>query len=147
MSLPHVEGVRPLLARQTERVLEPATPRFDRDQRDAQRVGWRLHLHDRPGLERIARVEEHRDARGTRSHHLQQLQPLADRFRCRIERELAESNFILAELAVQAKHELHVWAGRATHRLRRVDGALRMSGKTVVLINAAEPLPNLSFLI
>ena len=41
----------------------------------------------------------------------------------------------------------HGAAYRATHRLRRVDGALRMSGKTVVLINAAEPLPNLSFLI
>ena len=59
----------------------------------------------------------------------------------------AESNFILAELAVQAKHELHWWAGRATHRLRRVDGELRMSRKTVVLVNAAEPLPNLAFLI
>ena len=62
--------------------------------------------------------------------------------------ELAvESNFILAELAVQARHELHWWAGRALHRLRRVDGHLRMSRKTVVLVNAAEPLPNLAFLI
>jgi 3-phenylpropionate/cinnamic acid dioxygenase small subunit len=60
---------------------------------------------------------------------------------------VAGSNFILAELSIQAKHETHLWAGRATHRLRRVDGALRMSRKTVVLINAAEPLPNLSFLI
>jgi len=60
---------------------------------------------------------------------------------------IAESNFLLAELAIQVKHELHVWAGRATHRLRWVDGALRMWRKTVVLINAAEPLPNLSFLI
>jgi 3-phenylpropionate/cinnamic acid dioxygenase small subunit len=60
---------------------------------------------------------------------------------------VAESNFILAELAVQAKHEMHWWAGRTTHRLRRVDGELRMSGKKVVLVNAAEPLPNLSFLI
>lgn len=59
----------------------------------------------------------------------------------------AESNFILAELAVQAKHELHWWAGRATHRLRRVEGRLRMVRKTVVLVNAAEPLPNLAFLI
>ncbi len=59
----------------------------------------------------------------------------------------AESNFILAELAVQAKHELHWWAGRTSHRLRRVDGDLRMSRKTVVLVNAAEPLPNLAFLI
>lgn len=60
---------------------------------------------------------------------------------------VAESNFLLAELSIQSKHEMHWWVGRATHRLRRVDGALRMSGKTVVLINAAEPLPNLSFLI
>lgn len=60
---------------------------------------------------------------------------------------VAESNFVLAELSIQAKHETHLWTGRATHRLRRVDGALRMSRKTVVLVNAAEPLPNLSFLI
>jgi 3-phenylpropionate/cinnamic acid dioxygenase small subunit len=58
-----------------------------------------------------------------------------------------ESNFVLAELAIQAKHEMHWWVGRTTHRLRRVDGDLRMSHKKVVLINAAEPLPNLAFLI
>jgi benzoate/toluate 1,2-dioxygenase beta subunit len=60
---------------------------------------------------------------------------------------VAQSNFILAEVAVQARPELHWWAGRTTHRLRRVDGALHMCSKTVVLVNAAEPLPNLSFLI
>jgi benzoate/toluate 1,2-dioxygenase subunit beta len=60
---------------------------------------------------------------------------------------IAESNFLLAELALQAGHELHWWAGRTTHRLRRVDGALRLCGKKVVLVNAAEPLPNLAFLI
>ena len=60
---------------------------------------------------------------------------------------VAESNFILAELAIQAKREMHWWVGRTTHRLRRVDGALRMCVKKVVLVNAAEPLPNLSFLI
>jgi benzoate/toluate 1,2-dioxygenase subunit beta len=60
---------------------------------------------------------------------------------------IAESNFVLVELAVQAKHEMHWWVGRTTHRLRRVQGDLRMSYKKVVLINAAEPLPNLSFLI
>ena len=60
---------------------------------------------------------------------------------------VAESNFALAELSVQAKPEVHWWVGRATHSLRPVDGALRMSRKKVVLINAAEPLPNLSFLI
>jgi 3-phenylpropionate/cinnamic acid dioxygenase small subunit len=59
----------------------------------------------------------------------------------------AGSNFILAELSVQARHEMHWWAGRTTHRLRRVDGELRMRLKKVVLVNAAEPLPNLTFLI
>jgi len=60
---------------------------------------------------------------------------------------VAGSNFLLAELSIQAKHETHWWVGRATHRLRRVDGELRMRSKKVVLINAAEPLPNLAFLI
>ena len=60
---------------------------------------------------------------------------------------VAGSNFALAELAIQARREMHWWVGCATHRLRRVAGELRMSRKTVVLVNAAEPLPNLSFLI
>jgi benzoate/toluate 1,2-dioxygenase subunit beta len=57
------------------------------------------------------------------------------------------SNFALAELAIQAKREMHWWVGRTTHRLRRVEGELKMCRKKVVLVNAAEPLPNLSFLI
>jgi benzoate/toluate 1,2-dioxygenase subunit beta len=60
---------------------------------------------------------------------------------------LVGSNFILGELSVQARPEMHWWVGRTTHRLRRVDGALRIAAKKVVLVNAAEPLPNLSFLI
>ena len=60
---------------------------------------------------------------------------------------VAESNFVLAELSIQSRHEMHWWVGRTTHRLRRVDGELRMAAKKVVLVNAAEPLPNLSFLI
>jgi len=60
---------------------------------------------------------------------------------------VVESNFLLAELAIQSKHEMHWWVGRTTHRLRRVEGELRMAAKKVVLVNAAEPLPNLSFLI
>ena len=60
---------------------------------------------------------------------------------------VAGSNFVLGELAIQAKRELHWWVGRTTHHLRRVDGELRMCLKKVVLVNAAEPLPNLSFLI
>jgi 3-phenylpropionate/cinnamic acid dioxygenase small subunit len=60
---------------------------------------------------------------------------------------VAESNFVLAELSIQSKHEMHWWVGRTTYRLRRVDGQLRMVAKKIVLVNAAEPLPNLSFLI
>jgi 3-phenylpropionate/cinnamic acid dioxygenase small subunit len=60
---------------------------------------------------------------------------------------VAASNFILAELSVQARHEMHWWVGRTTHHLRVVGGELKMSRKKVVLVNAAEPLPNLSFLI
>ena len=60
---------------------------------------------------------------------------------------IVESNFALAELAIQAKREMHWWVGRTTHRLRRVGGELRMCRKKVVLVNAAEPLPNLAFLI
>ncbi len=60
---------------------------------------------------------------------------------------VAGSNFALAELAIQAKREMHWWVGRTTHRLRRVGGELKMCRKKVVLVNAAEPLPNLSFLI
>ena len=60
---------------------------------------------------------------------------------------VAASNFALAELSIQAKHEMHWWVGRTTHRLRLVDGDLKMCRKTVVLVNAAEPLPNLTFLL
>jgi hypothetical protein len=60
---------------------------------------------------------------------------------------VVESNFILAELSIQTRDEMHWSAGRTTHCLRRVDGQLRMSCKKVVLINAAEPRPNLAFLI
>ena len=60
---------------------------------------------------------------------------------------LVGANFILGELSAQARHEMHWWIGRTAHRLRRVGGALRMARKTVVLVNAAEPLPNLTFLI
>jgi benzoate/toluate 1,2-dioxygenase beta subunit len=60
---------------------------------------------------------------------------------------IVTSNFLLVELSIQAKHETHLWAGQTTHRLRRVGNELKMSQKKVVLVNAAEPLPNLSFLI
>jgi benzoate/toluate 1,2-dioxygenase subunit beta len=57
------------------------------------------------------------------------------------------SNFVLHELAPQATNEVRVWAGRVTHRLRRIDGRLRMAGKRVDLVNASGPIPNLAFLI
>ena len=57
------------------------------------------------------------------------------------------SNFMLMETVVQSTHEMRVWAGRTTHRLRRVDGQLRLAYKKVVLVNGDEAIPTLSFLI
>ena len=57
------------------------------------------------------------------------------------------SNFLLLELSLQAKHETHLWGGHTTHKLRWVDGALKMFWKKVVLVNASEPIPNLTFLV
>ncbi|MFN0026709.1 MAG: aromatic-ring-hydroxylating dioxygenase subunit beta, partial [Acidimicrobiales bacterium] len=70
------------------------------------------------------------------------------------------SNFVLYELSAQATNDLRVWAGRATHRLRRLppspidtpadppaaDG-WHMVSKVVELVNASQPLPNLAFLL
>ena len=39
------------------------------------------------------------------------------------------------------------WVGRVTHRLRRVDGELRMAAKTVVLVDSDRSLPTMSFLV
>jgi 3-phenylpropionate/cinnamic acid dioxygenase small subunit len=57
------------------------------------------------------------------------------------------SNVVLYELAVQAGAMLRVWPGRVTHRLRRIDGELRMSQKIVELVTSAVAQPNLAFLI
>jgi len=57
------------------------------------------------------------------------------------------SNFVIYELARQATNELRIWVGRATHRLRRVDGRLRIAAKRVDLVSAEGPIPNLTFLI
>jgi 3-phenylpropionate/cinnamic acid dioxygenase small subunit len=64
---------------------------------------------------------------------------------------LVGSNFVLYELSAQATNDLRVWAGRATHRLRRpapsaTDG-WRMVSKVVELVNASQPLPSLAFLL
>ena len=39
------------------------------------------------------------------------------------------------------------WVGRVAHRLRRVDGELRMAAKTVVLVDSDRALPTMSFLL
>jgi 3-phenylpropionate/cinnamic acid dioxygenase small subunit len=57
------------------------------------------------------------------------------------------SNFVLYEVAHQATGDLRVWAGRTVHRLRVVDGRFRIAAKRVELVNAAGPIPNLTFLI
>lgn len=57
------------------------------------------------------------------------------------------SNFVLYEHARQASGELRVWAGRTTHRLRRIDGRLRIAAKIVELVDGDRPIPNLTFLI
>ena len=57
------------------------------------------------------------------------------------------ANFVLYELAAQARRQLRIWPGRTTHVLRRVDGELRMAQKIVELVDATEPQTNLAFLI
>ncbi|MEC9340883.1 MAG: aromatic-ring-hydroxylating dioxygenase subunit beta [Pseudomonadota bacterium] len=57
------------------------------------------------------------------------------------------SNFILAEQNAASHHKMLLWAGQATHKLRRDNGELKMHYKKVVLVNAEEPLPTLAFLI
>jgi 3-phenylpropionate/cinnamic acid dioxygenase small subunit len=57
------------------------------------------------------------------------------------------ANFVLYELARQATGELRIWPGRTTHRLRRVNGELRIAAKQVDLVIASQPIPNLTFLI
>lgn len=54
---------------------------------------------------------------------------------------------VVYELAVQSSTRLQLWPGRVTYRLRRVDGVLRMAAKTVELVTASEPQPNLTFLL
>jgi len=51
-------------------------------------------------------------------------------------------------LVVESREEGNeLWAARTTHRLRAVDGELRLAYKKVVLVNRASALPTLAFLI
>jgi benzoate/toluate 1,2-dioxygenase subunit beta len=54
------------------------------------------------------------------------------------------ANFVLAE---SRERGVEIWAGRVTYRLRMADGALRLAGKQVLLVNRDQPLPTLAFLI
>lgn len=54
------------------------------------------------------------------------------------------ANFMLFE---SKERGTETWAGRTTYRLRVVDDHIRLVGKTVVLVNNAEALPTMGFLI
>lgn len=56
-------------------------------------------------------------------------------------------NFVLYEHAVQATHDVRVWAGRVTYGLRRTDTGFKMSRKVIELVNSTEALPSLAFII
>ncbi|ORA62986.1 aromatic-ring-hydroxylating dioxygenase subunit beta [Mycobacteroides franklinii] len=55
-----------------------------------------------------------------------------------------EANFLVMEARPRGTH---LWAGRTTYRVRRVDEDLRLSYKKVVLIDNDQPVPTLGFLI
>lgn len=54
------------------------------------------------------------------------------------------ANFLLLE---SRSRGTELWGGRITYRVREVEGTLRLARKTVVLVNNAEPMPSLTFLI
>ncbi|MFI1918237.1 aromatic-ring-hydroxylating dioxygenase subunit beta [Nocardia sp. NPDC020380] len=54
------------------------------------------------------------------------------------------ANFVLYESKPRG---IETWAGRVTYVLRRVDGELKMARKTVLLVNSAEAVPTMGFLI
>jgi 3-phenylpropionate/cinnamic acid dioxygenase small subunit len=70
-----------------------------------------------------------------------------DRLHAHGEEVVVGSNVVVYELAVQATNQLRIWPGRATHRLRCVDGETRMAAKWVELVTATLPQPNLAFLL
>jgi 3-phenylpropionate/cinnamic acid dioxygenase small subunit len=53
------------------------------------------------------------------------------------------SNFVLFE----QRYTLSTWAGRYVHKIRTSGPELRLVEKTVHLINAADPIPTMAFLI
>lgn len=60
------------------------------------------------------------------------------------ENTVVGANFVLYESKPRGNE---VWAGRCTYRLRVVDNEVRLVGKTIVLVDNAEAIPTLGFLI
>lgn len=60
------------------------------------------------------------------------------------DRATAAANFVLFE---SKERGTRTWAGRVTYGLRVVDGVVRLVTKTVVLVNNAETIPTMGFLI
>jgi 3-phenylpropionate/cinnamic acid dioxygenase small subunit len=56
-------------------------------------------------------------------------------------------NFVLYEHAVQATHNLRIWAGRVSYGLCRTPSGLLINRKVVELVNSTEALSSLAFLI
>lgn len=54
------------------------------------------------------------------------------------------ANFVLYESKPRG---IFTWAGRYTYVIRRTDGVLRLARKTVLLVNSAEAIPSMGFLI
>ncbi|MEV6768449.1 aromatic-ring-hydroxylating dioxygenase subunit beta [Nocardia sp. NPDC051030] len=57
---------------------------------------------------------------------------------------LVGANFVLLESKPRG---LVTWAGRYLYRLREVDNEIKLAAKTVLLVNNAEAIPTLGFLI
>ena len=57
------------------------------------------------------------------------------------------ANFMLMELAIQSTRDMNFWGGSIVYRLRRVNGELRLFYKKIMLVDADEPVANLSFLV
>jgi 3-phenylpropionate/cinnamic acid dioxygenase small subunit len=57
------------------------------------------------------------------------------------------ANFVLYEVVAQTTGDVRIWPGRATWRLRRVAGHLRMAQKIVELVTSQLPQPNLAFIL
>ncbi|HKN40966.1 MAG TPA: aromatic-ring-hydroxylating dioxygenase subunit beta, partial [Acidimicrobiia bacterium] len=54
------------------------------------------------------------------------------------------ANFVIYE---SRQRGTTIWAGRSEYRLRLVDGAWRMAGKKVMLVDNDRPLTTLGFLV